>query len=160
MHHFYVGDLMATIWGKALAAYSALFGKTPNLEDFDSRIHFQKTIYALKLLGINFGDIHFTWFHRGPYSFEIAGKYPKNALDENSLTPNEKQTLEKNKVPLKEQLKEPRNAELFSSVAYLVFEERLDDADVVHRMGLVKPWFTEEEIRQAISGVKQYFSPN
>ena len=150
---------MVAVWGKALAAYSALFDKTPNLEDFDSRIHFQKTVYALKLLGINFGDIHFTWFHRGPYSFEIAGKYPKNVSGENSLTPKEKQILEKNKVRLKEQLKEPRNAELFSSVAYLVFEEKMGDADVVHRMGLVKPWFAEEQVRQTISGVKQYFAP-
>ena len=52
-------------------------------------------------------------------------------------------------------MRKPKDAELYSSTAYLLKEERLDEGQLIQRMQLVKPWFTKEEVEAAIVMVKQ-----
>ena len=148
---------MNNAWSKAIEVYKQVFGKEPDLADFDNRLLFQKTAYLAKLFGVNFDSISFTWYDRGPYSFDIAGIYPKSTHLPHELKDGEIQKIRSNKKKLLEFLSNPKDAELYASVAYLLFEEKLNEKETVHRMNLIKPWFKQKEVEGAIKKVKGYF---
>lgn len=148
---------MSSNWKKAIEGFKLLFGQEPELEKFDGRMTFQKTSYLLKRLGVQFEKIEFTWYHRGPYSFEIGGTQPHYQKSEPGLTEKEKELVQKNKNHVLEFLKDADQAELYSSIAYLAFEEGLNEEKTVHKMGLMKPWFNVEQVKEARKKIIGFF---
>lgn len=150
---------MGSIYKKAIKAYEIIFGKL-NLDTFDGRLKFQKTIYFLKILGVNFQELNFTWYKRGPYCFDLVGVQYKESQVENDLSTKEENKILENKEKIKEIMQTSEKAELFSSVAYLLVDEKLQDDDIVKRMDLVKPWFKKEEVEEAIKEAKILITHN
>ncbi|GEM_PF-3497954 len=147
---------MGDVYKKALEAYKLIFGKV-KLNTFEDRLQFQKTIYLLKIFGVNFQELNFTWYKRGPYCFDLAGiGYKKAMKNENNLTGIEIKKIEANKTRIIELMTEPKEAELFSSVAYLYKEENLKEPEIVKRMNLTKPWFDTQQVELTIKNVKKF----
>ncbi len=149
--------VMSSAWKKAIQGYKQVFGKEPNLNNFEQRMTFQKTVYVLKLFGIQFDKISFTWFHRGPYSFEIGGLHPSVTSADDGLTEKEAQLIKDHKKELLEFLQKPDNAELYASVAFLHYDEKLDEEKTIHKMSLMKPWFAAEQVKDARKKVLEFF---
>jgi hypothetical protein len=84
----------------------------------------------------------------------------RKGTETNNLAQEETENIKKNKAALAEFLKDPNTAELYASVAYLSFEERLDEKEVIRKMGLIKPWFKQEDIARALQKLKQYSQEN
>jgi len=150
---------MVGIYQKAIEAYKLIFPEL-RLNSFEERLKFQKTIYLLKAFGVNFQELNFTWYKRGPYCFELIGVQYRKGTETNNLAQEETENIKKNKAALAEFLKDPNTAELYASVAYLSFEERLDEKEVIRKMGLIKPWFKQEDIARALQKLKQYSQEN
>lgn len=139
---------------KAVAAYEAIFGEL-NLDNFDKRLHFQKTVYLLKYLGINFSNLNFTWFRRGPYCFQIVGIQHRTINTADALDRVEKEKINQIKPIVESLMKDSRSAELYSSVAFLRAEEKLSSEQIIYRMKLVKPWFTQQEVEEGMKIVNE-----
>lgn len=149
---------MAEVTQKAIEAYRLLFPKSePN--SFDERLKFQKTVYLLKVFGINFADLAFTWYKRGPFCFHLMeASLSLRNHHEGNLTTEEKNKILENKTKIVELMGEPSKAELYSSIAYLYKDNKLPDEEIVIHMGLVKPWFKREDVENAISKIKSFLS--
>lgn len=145
---------MDQTYAKALESYEYLFG-TADLGDFDSRMKFQKTTYLLKILGIDFSGLKFTWFRRGPYCFDLVGVKYKPKPAQSVLSKEDIQKIDQNKPLIHELMDKPRDAELYSSIAFLQREEKLSPEQITHRMGLVKPWFTQHEVEEGMEKVSK-----
>lgn len=142
---------------KAINAYELLFGKL-DLGSFQSRLLFQKTIYFLKLLGIqSFKNLDYTWYKRGPYCFELGRIYSKPVPNKNYLAQQEKESILKLKKTILTLAPNEKACELNSSVAYLICSEKLKDDEVIKRMGLTKPWFEQKDVELALANVKEIF---
>ncbi len=144
---------------KALESYEYLFGLA-DLSDFDSRMKFQKTTYLLKVLGIDFSGLKFTWFRRGPYCFDLVGVKYKPKPAHSVLRADEIIKIDQNKPLIHELMDKPRDAELYSSIAFLQREEKLSPEQIIHRMGLVKPWFEQRDVEAGIHKMKQILPAN
>ncbi len=152
---------MSTDWKKAMEGFKLVFGREPKLKDFNERLTFQKTSYLLKRLGVGFEKASFTWYHRGPFSFEIWGMRPHYEKNDAGLTEEEKQLILTHKTALAGFLQNSDKAELYSSTAFLAFEETLDEEKTVHKMSLMKPWFNAEQVKEARKKVIRFFGqPN
>ena len=148
---------MTDIYGKAMEAYKLIFGKC-DLDSFDARLKFQKTIYLLKAFGINFQELKFTWYKRGPYCFDLSGAQYKASAETGNLSEVEVGKIKNNKNKISSLLSDPSKAELFSSVTYLYKDEKLTGVEIIKKMSLVKPWFKKEEIENTIKKVKEFLS--
>lgn len=148
---------MATIQQKAISAYELLMGSL-DLGSFDNRLKFQKTIYLLKLFGTApFQELNFTWYKRGPYCFELGGILSKENV-KSALQKQEKESILKHNKIITQLISDEKKAELTSSVAFLVFDEKLSGDEVIKRMSLTKPWFSEDEVKETLINVKKIFT--
>ena len=142
---------------RAIDAYELIFGKL-DLGSFQRRLLFQKTIYFLKLLGVQpFKDLNYTWYKRGPYCFELGGIYRKIYPDKIYLTSEEKESVLKHKKIISALISDEKSSELNSSVAYLVYDEKLSDVEVIKRIALTKPWFEQKDVELALLNIKEIF---
>lgn len=148
---------MGKDWKKAMEGFRLIFGRDPKLKDFDERLTFQKTNYLLKRLGVQFEKLDFTWYHRGPFSFEIWGTRAPFEKNDAGLSEEEKQLVLKHKTVLATFLQKPDDAELYSSVAFLALDEKLDEEKTVHKMSLMKPWFNAEQVKEARKKIIEFF---
>lgn len=143
---------MDQTYAKALESYEYLFGPA-DLDDFDSRMKFQKTTYLLKILGVDFSGLKFTWFRRGPYCFELVGVKYKPKPTHPVISREEIQKIDQHKSLIHELMDDPKDAELYSSIAFLQREEKLSPEQITRRMSLVKPWFTQKEVEEGMERV-------
>lgn len=143
---------MSDVYQKTVDAYKSIFGKL-DLTDFDKRMQFQKTIYLMKFMGFDFAGLRFGWYRRGPYTFDLIGIKFKVSDAGNSLTTPEKKWLTQHQKAIQKLMENPKDAELHSSIAYLQKEENLDEKQIIERMQLVKPWFTQKEVEEGIKKV-------
>ncbi len=135
---------------RTIEAFELVHGKK-DLSNFDNRLLIQKTIYLLKLMNIGFSNLKFTWFHRGPYCFEIAGMFHRESGEK--LTMDERSQIDQKKEIIRDLMKDTNQAELHSSVAFLLADEHLTTEQVIEKMSLRKPWFEKIQVEKAIEKV-------
>ena len=143
-----------------LARLASLFrtftGNSIEMNTFDNRIKFQKLIYILESIGINF-DYSFSWYVRGPYSsslasdgFEVSTGHIKD--DEYHPIPDEisKITGLKDAIP---GIDNSETAELYGSIIFLMREKNLSGQELIEKIKSLKPWYTEEKIKEAVNKI-------
>ena len=131
-----------------------MLGLSPKMDTFSYRKLFQKLIYLLQKSGINF-NFSYNWYLHGPYSpdltrilYEIveSNPSPHDELDDSEIA-----RINKLKSFLGKDLHSPDRLELLVSIDYLRKRARMvraSDDEVIAALKKVKPYFSEEEIRE------------
>lgn len=149
-------------------------------ESWTGRMHIQKLVYfAQKLLNLESG-YDFVLYQRGPYSFDLDADirslrsigavdivpapypygptYQRAPLGEaiSKLSPVEEQMNAR--LAELSRLLGPRSArdlELLATTHYVLHEGHESDRDIVQRVRLLKPQFSEDEISAALDEVRE-----
>jgi len=131
-----------------------MLGISPNMNTFSYRKLLQKLVYLLQKSGIEF-NFSYSWYLHGPYSPDLtrtlydivgSGSSPHDELSDLEIA-----SINKLKSLLGKDLYSADRLELLVSIDYLRDRARMIGAsgdEVVEALKKVKPYFSEEEIRE------------
>lgn len=139
-----------------------LLGRTLSTEDFDSRITAQKIVYLASSQGLDFGDLNFNWYKRGPYSPALTRVLYENNF--NQAVYSDYRLLEEAvelMKPLKAMIElriptmsEVEWLELLASVHFLM-EENETEEQLVEQLRKYKPRYSRAEVLYAYKCLKE-----
>lgn len=137
------------------AAFRKLRGSSLNMTDYRDRLIVQKMAYMLKLITKTI-DYQFTWYVRGPYSpmltreaFRFDGGSPAGGYE---FDGSEEHAIETIRGLF--DVGDEKLWELYASVLYMMNENGIRDKDrLVFTIHSLKPWFSEEQIGEAFTGI-------
>lgn len=144
---------------KVISSFKEL-GIKPNLDDFQSKLVMQKTVYLLSLMGVKL-DFHYGLYVRGCYSPELTEVLYSNRNEVVSLLSSEKLSTEE-KIAISEFKKimgdlKPSFLEIAATYVFLIKDRGLSSIDATKELKLRKPFYTEAEFAVGISRAKQLF---
>lgn len=142
---------------KAVACFKAL-GFKPKIDDFESRLIIQKTIYLLQLKGIKTG-FEYHLYVRGPYSSQLTDQvYANKAKVQNletsaSLTNAEVKDIEEFRGLFGQLV--PSMLEIAATYSFFAFGEKLDPMTAQKNVKKMKPFYSEAQIAVGVSKAKE-----
>ncbi|MBN2121551.1 hypothetical protein JW721_00630 [Candidatus Micrarchaeota archaeon] len=143
--------------GRLNSLFKLAQGKEVEMETFEDRLTFQKTIYLLHSLGIE-GLPKQSWYVKGPYSFNLATS-GFMIWEAKERPTKEIPECEAEKIaPLREafapEMEDFDKIELLVSAVYVFKEEKIMDIENAAKwiMGK-KPWYKPGETRQMLQKV-------
>lgn len=109
-----------------------------DMDTFDGRLRFQKTVQILQAFGIDLG-YYYNWYLRGPYCPDLAKdgfelkdvieKVPKIAIE--FADPEDRARYDRFKGFIRDKKEDPKQLEIASSICFLRNEEGLDKHTVL-----------------------------
>lgn len=104
-----------------------------DMDTFDGRLRFQKTVQVLQSFGIDLG-YYYNWYLRGPYCPDLAkdgfrlkdviGKIPKLAIE--FADPKDQSRYDNFREFMRDKKRDSKRLEIASSICFLLNEEGLD----------------------------------
>jgi len=147
---------------KVFVLVGRILGENIGVSSFRNRLIVQKMVYLLKSAGLA-PNYFFTWYIRGPYSVALSSDafafYKNIPKQETTLTSSEELLVQKMRSFLSEELNDfdelESKLELFASLLFLRDERKmtLSDPQLVSLLKTLKPWFTEEQIKNAVGKI-------
>ena len=134
-----------------------------DMDTFDGRLTFQKTIQLLQSFGINLG-YRYNWYLRGPYSPDLAkdgfklkevmGNVPSLAIE----FADDKDQAQYNEFKrfLVDKKDDPDKLEIASSICFLRNDERLDKNTVLGLTEGKRKYFTMDECEGVWNDLESY----
>ena len=135
----------------------------PKIDDFQTRIIIQKTVYLLDKKGLNFG-FPFGIFIHGPYSQSLTVEYYNNKADfERLATKSSLTRKEKGMVDEFNQIFDMTFSllEIAATYAYFIIDQGQDETAAIRNLKKIKPYFSETQVALGISKAKEFlFEPS
>lgn len=140
---------------RILAIFKEVMNRKIDMNNFKDRLILQKMTYLIKKFdkSVNY---EFNWYVRGPYSSDVAeDAYNAWKIPLPDITPEDNRIAQNIKTIQSNKLNE-KDFELFASVYYLLDERNTaEDNEIVFTVLSTKPWFTKEEVFDAIKKIKK-----
>jgi uncharacterized protein YwgA len=137
-----------------LAACLEMFGISPRLETFTERKLLQKLVYLIQESGVDL-KFCYNWYLHGPYSPGLTRilfeRDRSSSLPRVELSAPDIDRINRLKSFLGEDVRSSDRLELIVSIHYLLKQARAvgaSDRQVTKTIKEVKPYFSDEEIRQ------------
>ncbi len=143
-------------YAKLIRIFRALTGKTFSNHEYKHRLILQKIAYILSIKSKSKYNYGFNWYLRGPYSPPLTRDvYNEQQPTEPSLDKDDKDDI-KVVGNLTDNATNDKNLELVASVLYLMKNRGLKDFKKIYpSIHSLKPWYSEEEVKNAIKKVKK-----
>lgn len=130
-----------------------------SMKDFNNRLVFQKTVYFMKVFGIDLG-YDFSWYIAGPYSSDLAGDGFKlqmvydNVNKAKFLDEKLNQNFNNFSNFMKNIKKNPHKLELYASIHFLNSLGK-NEAQIVNIIQGKKESFSADEIKSGINFLRK-----
>jgi uncharacterized protein YwgA len=147
-----------------LFASLRVLGINPKMDTFAERKRVQKLVYLLdKVFGIGF-NFSYNWYLHGPYSpevttliFDVIERGQSIRSDPDVLSLRDSKKIDQLKAFLGDDLDSNDKLELLVSLHFLtqhLSDQNITQEDVVAFLKTKKPYFTDEEIFEAIDRLR------
>lgn len=141
------------------SVFSLVLDKSVSMKNYKDRLMLQKLGYLLKVIDKSI-DYKFNWYHRGPYSPDLARDAFNLKNPEYTNTPKIQTLASVIKNLLPDKINEDK-LELFSSIIYLINERKLDNLDdILFSIESTKPWFSKEDVKGAFENITKFLQKN
>lgn len=143
-----------------LLSFFEVLENHPMVGSYEERLLVQKTVCFYKYAGIPF-NYSFNWYINGPYSPALASdafelNENKDAGTQLQFEPNEIEKITKINTAFKTVFTTARIAELYASLVFLRYENKISDKEKLKQLLLVlKPKYASEEFTSAVANIAE-----
>ncbi len=143
--------------GRLNSLFKLAQGKEVEMETFEDRLTFQKTIYLLHAIGIE-GFPKQSWYVKGPYSFNLATSgfliWEAEERPTEEIPEYEAEKISPLRAAFSEEMGDFDKIELLVSAVYVFKEEGIMDINKAASWIMSKkPWYKPEETKQMLQKV-------